>query len=145
MDASADRLANALDSIGVQCGDRVVVIVPNCVEFLQAWRSSVSAPLRYQVIERLRKIVDPDTDEKLPRHTISEMVVRPTFRGAALCRARHRTSQDAAGQDSEAQAPEGRPYCQHLGSRGRKILHQMSLRLLQEVSPFKGQVQGKIG
>jgi hypothetical protein len=92
-----------------------------------------------------RKIVDPDTDEKLPPHTISEMVVRPTFRGAALCRARHRTSQDAAGQDSEAQAPEGRPYCQHLGSRGRKILHQMSLRLLQELSPFKGQVQGKIG
>jgi crotonobetaine/carnitine-CoA ligase len=37
MDESANRIAHALASLGVQRGDRVLVMVPNSVEFLQAW------------------------------------------------------------------------------------------------------------
>jgi crotonobetaine/carnitine-CoA ligase len=37
MDQSATRVANALASLGVQYGDRVLVMVPNSVAVLQAW------------------------------------------------------------------------------------------------------------
>lgn len=37
MDASANRLANALAALGVQHGERVLVMLPNSIEFLQAW------------------------------------------------------------------------------------------------------------
>src|SRR6266542_4795603 len=37
MDASANRIANFLASHGVQRGDHVLVMVPNSMEFLQAW------------------------------------------------------------------------------------------------------------
>jgi carnitine-CoA ligase len=37
MDASANRLANGLAALGVQHGERVLLMLPNSVEFLQAW------------------------------------------------------------------------------------------------------------
>jgi crotonobetaine/carnitine-CoA ligase len=37
MDESAHRVANAMASLGVHHGDRVLVMVPNSIEFLQAW------------------------------------------------------------------------------------------------------------
>ncbi|MGQ4808208.1 Crotonobetaine/carnitine--CoA ligase [Candidatus Entotheonellaceae bacterium PAL068K] len=37
MDQSAHRVANALAGLGVQHGDRVLVMVPNSIAFLQAW------------------------------------------------------------------------------------------------------------
>jgi carnitine-CoA ligase len=37
MDASANRIANALAGLGIGHGDRVLVMLPNGVEFLQAW------------------------------------------------------------------------------------------------------------
>lgn len=37
MDASATRIANALAALGVRPGDRVLAMLPNSVEFLQAW------------------------------------------------------------------------------------------------------------
>jgi len=46
-DARTTRLAHALEARGIGPGDRVAIMLPNCVEFLEVWAaaSKVAAPV----------------------------------------------------------------------------------------------------
>ncbi len=70
MDRSAKKLANALKSLGVNRGDRVILQMPNCPEVIQAFQAiwkigAVVVPINYLVSEEETAYIYEDSEAKV--------------------------------------------------------------------------------